>query len=218
MRRRFPARRAGIAAVGARGLRRLPRPGNGLRPVARRASWRIPRHPGRAAHRYQRNRSRGGTPAAPGDPAGLRADPRVSGTSRDAGASAMRAGAARARIRAAPPDAAAVGLGGAAGTGASGAWPEDAPVRNGGAEPGAVGRSEPVGHPGGRACPGRRPASRISLTAPGDRRGVPAGRPGTPGCPSRPRIPGNGRWPRTAAGTGSGTFLRNASVWVETSS
>ena len=56
-----------------------------------------------------------GTPAAPGDPAGLRADPRVGGTRRDAGASAVRAGSARARIRAAPQDAAAVGLGGAAG-------------------------------------------------------------------------------------------------------
>ena len=51
-----------------------------------------------------------GARAAPGDPAGLRADPRVSGTRRDAGAPAVRAGGARARIRPAPQDA-PVGLG-----------------------------------------------------------------------------------------------------------
>jgi hypothetical protein len=57
-----------------------------------------------------------GTPAAPGvrGPAGSRADHRLGGTRRDAEASAVRAGAARARIREAPQDAAAVGLGEAA--------------------------------------------------------------------------------------------------------
>jgi hypothetical protein len=56
------------------------------------------------------------TPAAPGarGPAGSRADHRRGGTRRDAEASAVRAGAARARIREAPQDAAAVGLGEAA--------------------------------------------------------------------------------------------------------
>ena len=55
-----------------------------------------------------------GTPAAPGDPAGWSADPPVSGTRRDTGTPAVRAGSARARIRAAPQDAATVGVGGAA--------------------------------------------------------------------------------------------------------
>ena len=56
-----------------------------------------------------------GTPAAPGarGPAGSRAGHRLGGT-RDAEASAVRGGAARARIREAPQDAAAVGLGEAA--------------------------------------------------------------------------------------------------------
>ena len=57
------------------------------------------------------------TPAAPGGPAGPRADHRMSGTRQDAGASAVRSGAARARIREAPAEAAeaaAVGLGEAA--------------------------------------------------------------------------------------------------------
>ncbi len=52
--------------------------------------------------------------AAPGHPAGSRADDRVSRTRRDPGASAVRSGAARARIREAPADAAPVGLGEAA--------------------------------------------------------------------------------------------------------
>ncbi len=52
-----------------------------------------------------------GMSVAPGGPAGPWADPRVSGTRRDAGASAAASGAARARIREAPQDAAAVGLG-----------------------------------------------------------------------------------------------------------
>ena len=52
--------------------------------------------------------------AAPGGPAGPWADHRVSGTRRDAGAPAVRSGAARARIREAPAEAAAVGLGEAA--------------------------------------------------------------------------------------------------------
>jgi hypothetical protein len=55
-----------------------------------------------------------GRPAAPGGPAGSRADHQLGGTRGDAGASAVRAGSARARIREAPPDAAAVGLGEAA--------------------------------------------------------------------------------------------------------
>ncbi len=57
-----------------------------------------------------------GTPAASGarGPAASRADHRLGGTRRDAEASAVRAGAARARIRGAPQDAAAVGLGEAA--------------------------------------------------------------------------------------------------------
>ncbi len=55
-----------------------------------------------------------GTPAAPGAPARPWADHRVSGTRRDAGAPAVRSGAARARIREAPADAATVGLGEAA--------------------------------------------------------------------------------------------------------
>ena len=46
----------------------------------------------------------------PSDPAGSWADPRVSRSGRDAGAATVRAGAARARIREAPTDA-AVGLG-----------------------------------------------------------------------------------------------------------
>jgi hypothetical protein len=52
--------------------------------------------------------------SAPGGPAGTWADHRVSGTRRDAGASAVRSGTARARIREAPADATAVGLGEAA--------------------------------------------------------------------------------------------------------
>src|SRR5271166_3877929 len=55
-----------------------------------------------------------GDPVAPGDPAGPWPDHRVSRTRRDDGGSAVRAGAARARIRAAPQDAEAVGLGEAA--------------------------------------------------------------------------------------------------------
>ena len=105
-----------------------------------------------------------GTPAAPGarGPAGSRADHRLGGTRRDAEASAVRAGAARARIREAPQDAAAVGLGEAARpVPAAAPGPTDALARNGGAGPGAVLRSQPVGYPGGRAGPGRgrRPAS-----------------------------------------------------------
>jgi hypothetical protein len=45
-------------------------------------------------------------PAAPGDPAGSRPDHRGAGTRREAGPPAVRAGAARARIREAPPEAA----------------------------------------------------------------------------------------------------------------
>ncbi len=52
-----------------------------------------------------------GTPAVPGGLAGTPADRRLGGTRRDAGASAVRAGAARARIREAPQDAATAGLG-----------------------------------------------------------------------------------------------------------
>ena len=54
--------------------------------------------------------------------------------------------------------------------------------------------------PGRQSWPGSRPASRVSRTGPGDLPGGPADRPRTPGCLSRLRIPGNGRWPRTAAG------------------
>ena len=104
-----------------------------------------------------------GTPAAPGarGPAGSRADHRLGGTRRDAEASAVRAGAARARIREAPQDAAAVGLGEAArpvpaAPGPRTRWYETA-------EPGLAQSSEaePAGYPGGRAGPGRgrRPAS-----------------------------------------------------------
>jgi hypothetical protein len=58
-----------------------------------------------------------GTPAGPpgpagsGEPAGTRADRRAAGTHRGAGSPAMRAGAARARIREAPAGAAPVGAG-----------------------------------------------------------------------------------------------------------
>ncbi len=45
-------------------------------------------------------------PARPGDPAGSQPDHRGAGTRREAGTPAMRAGAARARIREAPPEAA----------------------------------------------------------------------------------------------------------------
>ncbi len=55
-----------------------------------------------------------GTPVAPGDPAGSRPDHRATGTRRGADAPAVRSGAARARIREAPQDAAAVGVGEAA--------------------------------------------------------------------------------------------------------
>ena len=102
-----------------------------------------------------------GTPAAPGDPAGWRADPRVSGTRRDAGAPAVRAGSARARIRAAPQDAATVGLGGAAGPVPAAPGPRTR--RYEAAEPSLAqsAGAEPVGYPGGRAYPGggRRPAA-----------------------------------------------------------
>jgi hypothetical protein len=52
-----------------------------------------------------------GAPMALGDSAGTWADDRVGRPRRDAGAAAVRTGAARARIREAPQDAAAVGLG-----------------------------------------------------------------------------------------------------------
>src|SRR6266851_6845422 len=52
-------------------------------------------------------------PAARTDLAGPRPDRRAPGTHRSAGESAARAGGARVRIREAPPDAAAVGVGGA---------------------------------------------------------------------------------------------------------
>jgi hypothetical protein len=61
-----------------------------------------------------------GTPAGPsapagsGEPAGTRADRRVAGNRRGTGSPAVRAGAARARIREAPADAAPVGVGEAA--------------------------------------------------------------------------------------------------------
>src|SRR5882757_5111369 len=58
----------------------------------------------------------GGTPAPAGSggPAGTRSERRVAGNHRGAGSPAVRSGAARARIREAPADAAPVGLGEAA--------------------------------------------------------------------------------------------------------
>ncbi len=88
------------------------------------------------------------TRAGPGDPAGLRPDPRVSGTRRDAGASAVRAGAARARIRDAPQDAAAVGLGGV--TGPVPAAPGTRTRRYEAAEPGLA--QSPTGLPDTQAA------------------------------------------------------------------
>jgi hypothetical protein len=73
-----------------------------------------------------------GIPAPPGDPAGPRPGHRATGTRRGAGGSAVRAGGARARVREAPEDAAAVGVSGTAapvpaGPGARARWYETAP-------------------------------------------------------------------------------------------
>ena len=169
--RRPPADAAGVSGAQGRHRRGQARgpataPGSMSFPdgrgsvVARPANWRIPPHPGRTAHRYQKHRSREVPGRRPGDPAGLRPDPRVSGTRRDAGASAVRAGAARARIRAAPQDAAAVGLGGAAGPVPAAPGPRTR--RYEAAEPSlAQSPDGPAGYPGGRAYPGRgrRPAA-----------------------------------------------------------
>jgi len=61
-----------------------------------------------------------GPPPAPGNPAGTHADRRMAGNRRGAGTPAVRSGAARARIREAPADAAANSTGGAAATGTGG--------------------------------------------------------------------------------------------------
>ncbi len=103
-----------------RGRRRGPDPARGHAPAS--GEWSTPGGPpGELAHTaspwpggapVSEAPVGPGTPAAPGDPAGPWADHRVSGTRRDAGAaSSVRSGAARARIREAPADAAAVGLG-----------------------------------------------------------------------------------------------------------
>ncbi len=63
-------------------------------------------------------------PAARTDLAGPRPDRRAPGTHRSAGESAARAGGARVRIREAPPDAAAVGVGGATGPAPSAPAPQ----------------------------------------------------------------------------------------------
>jgi hypothetical protein len=79
-----------------------------------------PADPARAAAPWLIGPPGPGTPAgrpAPtgsGEPAGTRADRRAAGTHRGAGSPAVRAGAARARIREAPADAAPVGVGEAA--------------------------------------------------------------------------------------------------------
>ena len=140
-----------------------------------------------------------GMSVAPGGPAGPWADPRVSGTRRDAGASAAASGAARARIREAPQDAAAVGLGEAT-------RPVPAPGpqtrRYETAEPGLAQSSEAT-LSDTRAEELARVAAGVPRQPDGTGRSSwrAGGRPRTPGCPSRLRIPGNGRWPGTAAGT-----------------
>jgi hypothetical protein len=139
-----------------------------------------------------------GTPAAMGDPAGSWADQRVGGTRRDAGASAVRAGAARARIREAPQDAAAVGLGEAASPmpaapGPRTRWYEAA-------EPGLA-QSSAASLPDTRAAELARVAAGVPRQpdAPGRSAGRPGGaasRAGLPHAPAHPRerpLAGDGR-------------------------
>ena len=174
------------------------RPGNGLRRAACPANWRTPPHPGRAVPPVPEAPVVPGAQVAPGDPAGLLADPRVSGLCRNAEAPPMRAGRAKARIREAPHDA-PVGLGEAnapvpAAPGPTTRWHETA-------EPGLAQSSE-ASLSDTRAAELARVAAGVPRQPDGTGRSSwrPGGSASHAGLPFRLRIPGNGRWPRTAAG------------------
>jgi len=128
-------------------------------------------------------------PAAAGHPAGSRADDRVSGTRRDAGASAVRSGAARARIREAPADAAAVGLGEAARP--VSAAPSTQTHRYESAEPGLA-QSAAASLADARAAGLARVAAGVPRQPDGSgrssrRAGGPASHAGLPHAPAHPR-------------------------------